>query len=195
MTTADTMCGDDSSLASQCLAFCQALASQGKAFSFSLKINSSFSFSLDTRGGNALAPKTRKKISPSTQRRNARRRNEFLKKKQDSILSVNASSPTPGATSTSSTSATSSTSLQSIATLEANMSSGKDDSGLGSVILPNGLKVPLGHPSIPSCPHTYKDESTGLFTCSIGLSCPMNHPHICIFDKGPDCSLGCPPWI
>ena len=39
----------DSSLVSQCLAFCQTLASQGKDFSFSLNINSSFSFSLDTR--------------------------------------------------------------------------------------------------------------------------------------------------
>ena len=47
--TAASLHGEDSSLASQCLAFCQALASQGKAFSFSLKIDSTFSFALDTR--------------------------------------------------------------------------------------------------------------------------------------------------
>ena len=82
MTAAATPNGEDSSLASQCLAFCQALASQGKAFSFSIKIDSTFSFSLDTRESSASAPLTRKKLSPSTQRRNARRRAEFLKKKQ-----------------------------------------------------------------------------------------------------------------
>ena len=39
----------DSSLATKCLAFCQALSSQGKAFQFSLNIGSTFSFTLDTR--------------------------------------------------------------------------------------------------------------------------------------------------
>ena len=43
---AATLCEEETSLASQCLAFCQALASQGKAFKFSLAINSAFSFSL-----------------------------------------------------------------------------------------------------------------------------------------------------
>ena len=85
MTTV-TLLGEDSSLASQCLAFCQALASQGKALSFSLKIDSTFSFNLDTRESRASTllseALTRKKVSPSTQRRNARRRAEFLKKKQ-----------------------------------------------------------------------------------------------------------------
>ena len=71
--TAEWSNGADSSLASQCLAFCQALASHGKDFSFSLTINSIFSFSLDTRES--------KGSSPSTQRRNARRRREFLQKK------------------------------------------------------------------------------------------------------------------
>ena len=79
------MCGEGSSLASQCLAFCQALASQGKAFNFSLNIDSKFSFSLDNRGFNAVTPPvTRKKMSPSAKRRNARRRAQFLKKKQES---------------------------------------------------------------------------------------------------------------
>ena len=85
--TAATLHGEDSSLASQCLALCQTLASQGKAFTFSLKIDSTFSFNLDTRESRASTllseALTRKKVSPSTQRRNARRRAEFLKKKQN----------------------------------------------------------------------------------------------------------------
>ena len=74
----------DSSLAAKCLDLCQVLAGQGLAFNFSLSIGSNFSFSLDTRGkGQALATqgKTKKKKTPSTLRRNARRRTEFLKKK------------------------------------------------------------------------------------------------------------------
>ena len=71
----------DSSLASQCMAFCQALASQGKEFNFTLDIGSTFSFSLDTRGKNVKATLAKKRTSPSTQRRNARRREEFLRKK------------------------------------------------------------------------------------------------------------------
>ena len=88
--TAATLSGEDSSLASQCLALCQKLVSQGKAFTFSLKIdsNSTLSFSLDTKEGkaSAVSPEalTRKKVSPSTKRRNARRRAEFQKKKQSS---------------------------------------------------------------------------------------------------------------
>ena len=70
----------DSSLATKCLAFCQALSSQGKAFQFSLNIGSTFSFTLDTRCKETLA--TKKKASPSTLRRNAKRREEFLKRKR-----------------------------------------------------------------------------------------------------------------
>ena len=76
----------DSSLAAKCLDICQVLAGQGLAFNFSLSIGSNFSFSLDARGkGQALATqgKTKKKKTPSTLRRNARRRSEFLKKKLD----------------------------------------------------------------------------------------------------------------
>ena len=70
-------------LATKCLDFCQALISQGVAFNFSLSIGSTFSFSLDTRGKASLSPGTKKKSSPSTLRRNARRRKEFLEKKQN----------------------------------------------------------------------------------------------------------------
>ena len=77
--------GEESPLANKCFDFCKALASQGMAFSFSLTLGSNFSFSLDTR---EMAPhsvnedKAWKKKSPSTIRRNARRREEFLQKKQ-----------------------------------------------------------------------------------------------------------------
>ena len=82
-----TAVGDsDSSLATKCLELCQTLAGQGLAFNFSLTINSTFSFSLDTRDkGLALATtgKTKKKSSPSTLRRNARRKEAFLQRKQN----------------------------------------------------------------------------------------------------------------
>ena len=73
-------------LANKCLDFCQALSSQGTAFKFSLAMGSDFSFSLDTR---VLASDTQAKIppkkkpSPSTLRRNARRREVFLSKKRN----------------------------------------------------------------------------------------------------------------
>ena len=76
----------DFTLAAKCLDFCQALAGQGLAFNFSLSISSTFSFSLDTRGkGPALVNKgkTKKRASPSTLRRNARRRAAFLQRKQN----------------------------------------------------------------------------------------------------------------
>ena len=72
---------DDSSLATQCMAFCQALANQGKVFQFSLTIGPAFSFTLDTRCKDNLATIAKKRVSPSTLRRNAKRREEFLKKK------------------------------------------------------------------------------------------------------------------
>ena len=70
----------DSSLVSQCLAFCQTLANQGKDFSFNLT-NSTFSFSLDTRESKVKDTLAKKRTSPSTKRRNVRRREEFLRKK------------------------------------------------------------------------------------------------------------------
>ena len=73
----------DSSLTTKCLDFCQALASQGKEFKFAITVGSTFTFSLDTREGKETLP-TRSKKSPSTQRRNAKRRKEFLIKKSTS---------------------------------------------------------------------------------------------------------------
>ena len=74
---------EDSSLASKCMAFCQALASQGQHFNFSISTGSGFTFSLDTSRSKAVSnQKAKRKSSPSTLRRNARRREEFLAKKQ-----------------------------------------------------------------------------------------------------------------
>ena len=82
------MSGEDStSLASKCMAFCQTLASQGQVFNFSLSIGPDFSFSLDTRSKAVKTQGTKKRSSPSTLRRNARRRAEFDAKKQQSSQS------------------------------------------------------------------------------------------------------------
>ena len=65
--------------------FCHALANQGKKFKFSLSIGSTFTFSLDTREGKETLP-ARSKKSPSTLKRNAKRRQEILKKKSEPVL-------------------------------------------------------------------------------------------------------------
>ena len=75
----------DSSLSAKCLDLCQTLAGQGLAFNFSLKIGSSFSFSLHARDKGLASDtpgKTKKRPSPSRLRRNARRMEDFLKRKQ-----------------------------------------------------------------------------------------------------------------
>ena len=78
----------DCSLASKCMDFCQALASQGLPFHFALNMGSTFTFSLDTRGKAKAVPVVKKKVSPSTKRRNARRREEFLLKKRQRLSTV-----------------------------------------------------------------------------------------------------------
>ena len=78
---------DNVALVSQCLDFCQTLAGKSQTFSFTLTLGDSFSFSLDTSGKVALVSKAKKKKTPSTLRRNARRRAEFLKKKLDDSTS------------------------------------------------------------------------------------------------------------
>ena len=70
----------------QCLDFCQALASTGQTISFSLTLGSAFSFNLDTRrkADSSVEQKLRKKKqSPSTLRRNLRRKEEYLKRKSE----------------------------------------------------------------------------------------------------------------
>ena len=88
--TAMPLSEEDAKLASQCLKFCQTLADKSLTFSFSLTIGSSFSFSMDTREKEVLAS-PRKKKSPSTLRRDARRREELLKKKLNAPTAVNSS--------------------------------------------------------------------------------------------------------
>ena len=85
----------DSSLAHQCLAFCQTLASQGRTFSLSLTAGSSFIFSMESKGVAIPAEKVKKKSSPSTLRRNARRREMFLRRKLESHTKMEASSECP----------------------------------------------------------------------------------------------------
>jgi len=69
--------------ASQCLEICQTLAGKSLPFAFCINIGSNFSFSVDTRGKEVevLANPKRKKKTPSTLRRDARRREDFLNKK------------------------------------------------------------------------------------------------------------------
>ena len=72
----------NSSLNSQCMDFCQALARQGLEFKFSVTIGSAFTFSLDARAKAGRDVTTvKKRNSPSTRRRIARRREEYLKRK------------------------------------------------------------------------------------------------------------------
>ena len=75
---------EHAALVSQCLDFCQTLATKSLTFSFTLTLGDTFTFSLDTNGKESLAPKAKeknKKKTPSTLRRDARRRAQFLKKK------------------------------------------------------------------------------------------------------------------
>ena len=58
------------------------LSSQGQIFNFSVAFGPDFTFSWDTRSKEA-SPVTKKKASPSTLRRNARRREDYLKRKQN----------------------------------------------------------------------------------------------------------------
>ena len=86
-----TAMGNESPLASKCLDLCQMLASQGQAFTFSLTIGSTFNFSISTGSQDTPAPPTKavkNKKSPSTQRRDARRRKEFLKRKSQMPVST-----------------------------------------------------------------------------------------------------------
>ena len=78
------MGGDDPALLSQCLEFCQALASMGQTISFSVTLGSTFAFNLDTRMKSTCSvvkTSKKKKPSPSTLRRNLQRKEMFLKQK------------------------------------------------------------------------------------------------------------------
>ena len=80
------MSEENSSLVSQCLDFCQTLATKSQGFNFILNIGSNFSFSLDTRIKNPTSVVRKKKSSPSTLRRNARRRQKFMETKNSTVI-------------------------------------------------------------------------------------------------------------
>ena len=82
-------------MAKQCLALCHTLASQGRTFSLSLTAGSTFIFSMESKGVVIPAEKVKKKSSPSTLRRNARRRDIFLRRKLESHSKMEVSSECP----------------------------------------------------------------------------------------------------
>ena len=74
-------------LATQCMDFCQQLSSQGKTFTFSLSMGPLYHFSLDTKEKSTPNPGVGKvKKSPSTLKRNAKRRKDFLMQKSEPTL-------------------------------------------------------------------------------------------------------------
>ena len=93
-------------MGNKCLEFCQALASQGQKFSFSLTISSNFMFSLDTKEKNTsldtrekdssldtsmvrtLQHSVKRKLSPSQLKRNMKRKPDFLNKKSENAMTV-----------------------------------------------------------------------------------------------------------
>ena len=85
----------DTPLLSKCLEFCQALANQGQVFNFSVAIGPTFTFSLDTRSKAVVNQVVKKKKpSPSTLRRNAKRREQYLAKKRQKSVPPTSSDPT-----------------------------------------------------------------------------------------------------
>ena len=77
----------DPSLRFKCLELCQAQVDKGTPFTFSLTIGSTFTLSLDSRGKEEVPTiLARKKPSPSTLRRNARRKELFLKRKAETHI-------------------------------------------------------------------------------------------------------------
>ena len=63
-------------LTKQCLDFCQALASRSHAFTFTLTQGSTYFFALETY--TPVVPGQKKKASPSTLRRNMKRKQNFI---------------------------------------------------------------------------------------------------------------------
>ena len=74
-----------SDLMAKCLEIIQALESKGQTFNLKIK-SGDFFFSLDTRGTTPKVEKKIKKLSPSQQRRNLKRKEEFLKRKSENSV-------------------------------------------------------------------------------------------------------------
>ena len=78
----DSICDTDyKSLVNQCLEICSALKDKGCKFSLSLRLGSSFNFSLSSEGCSPEATKKTRR-SPSYLRRQTRRRAAFLERKK-----------------------------------------------------------------------------------------------------------------
>ena len=86
----------DSSLATKCLDFCQALTRQGKNFNFNLNLGSTFTFALDTRVNSSSPEMVRKKLSQSAIRRNARRKEDYQKRKSNPLETAEVDLETSG---------------------------------------------------------------------------------------------------
>ena len=93
------MIGGEPALLTQCLDFCQALASMRHTISFSLALGSTFFFNLDSRK-KATSPSEKrpqqKKLSPSTLRMNKKRREEFLNPKSEATSDMEVTSSPEG---------------------------------------------------------------------------------------------------
>ena len=71
---------------SKCLDFCQALASKGQHFTLNLTLGTSVTFTLETREkqpSKLMEKVEKKKKSPSTLRRNLKRKEDFSEKSQE----------------------------------------------------------------------------------------------------------------
>ena len=92
--------GNDQSLATQCLVFIQSLVNQRIGFNFNLT-SGDFTCSFDSTGtviaATARIPTEVKKKSPSTKRRNARRRQLFLENKKRGSSYVDCEKPSQSA--------------------------------------------------------------------------------------------------
>ena len=91
-----------SALVTQCLDFCQALASMGQTITFSLSIGPNFNISLNTKKEIAILDSRKaetskiivkevRKLTPSARRRNQKRKEEFLKRKSESFVDASES--------------------------------------------------------------------------------------------------------
>ena len=91
-----------SALVTQCLDFCQALATMGQTITFSLSIGPNFNISLKTKKEIAIldsrkaetskiSVKEVRKLTPSARRRNQKRKEDFLKRKSESFVAASAS--------------------------------------------------------------------------------------------------------
>ena len=180
----------DSTLANKCLDFCHALAGHGKVFKFSLTIGSTFTFSLDSREGKeTLGLPARKKKSPSTRRRDAKRKEDFLKKK-----STSESAPVTGLESNQNTSVQGQVfqcdkcDFQSKSENGLKIHKGKSHKKVPS---PEKLRKPSTQPSLTVSPTRNENRVEPCHNCDMDMS----PSHLCRDDEDSEapivCGCGC----